>query len=294
MKFVAALMLAVFGSFSFAQAQQETHGGDGYAMEFFRVYSELRVEIPEADLKLENGKTFSVRSLDKIRPQLKVVSAPTIIWNGKEVSARNSPSTFLVELSQTHWQKLNYEQKVSLVLHEVLPIAGWIDDDYAISTAILSYMDMQPTQLSIKTIAERLLACDQRVLKFVSKGMYQSFLSDSRADLIHLSIVAGCDYFLAKVIEYSSATEVQTACEDNSGLTPFEALVFYAKGAMLKDAHRYSRIFDLLYSGTDDKKLYCYKDEKLEFKKTVCEVLPKNEELNSALMKEFAMKAGCQ
>lgn len=294
MKFALYVIILMCSTFSVSHAQQETHGGDGFVIEFFNIYSHLRSQLPEEDFSVANGKTFSVKSLDNVRPQMKVVSAPQVFWNGQEVSARNTPSKFLVELSQKHWLRLNYEQKISLVLHEVLPIAGWIDDDYTISTAILKRVDVKRAQLSLSTLADGLLSCSTSVLQNVSAGLYQSFLLETRTDFLQLAYMSTCEFYVQKAVEFSSLSEVRTTCDPDRAETPFEALLAAALSASPRGVESALKIYDLLYSRPEDQNLTCRFGETVKLKGTVCGVLRNYRNRSSEVLKAFAEKAGCR
>lgn len=294
MKFVG-FVLFVMLSFSFsAQAQQETHGGDGFAVEFFKVYTDLRAQMPSEGVLLTNGQTFLVSALDQVRPQLKVISAPQIFWNGQEVSARNTPSKYLVELSQTHWVRLNYEQKISLVLHEVLPIAGWIDSDYAVSTEVLKHVEIQRAKMSVKNIVDGLLSCNTAVLQSMSAGFYQSLVPNVRTDLLYISLLSSCEFYVRKAVEWSSLKEVQTTCDGESGETPFEAMVSAVVSAPSTTSQNLVGIFDLLYARPEDRVLSCKSGDVVKSRGTVCDVLKKSQDSSLPLLKVFAAKASCE
>lgn len=292
-RFFCALLM-IFSSFTAAHAQQETHGGDGFAMEFFSAYTELRAKFPGENMTLPTGQVFSVKALDDIRPKLKVVSHPLVIWDGREVSARNTPSKYFIEISQNHWQRLNFTQKVSLVLHETLPIAGWKDDDYTVSTALLKQIDLQNSKFSMRVLFDGLLTCNPAVLQYLSAGLYQSFLPETRSDLIHMAIMTGCDYYVIQALDFSSLAEVQTACDKEDEKTPFENLVGSIVISAFTDKSRFLKIFDLLYSRPEDRNLYCQLNGKLEPKGSVCEILEQYRGYNLQALKVLSSKANCR
>ena len=294
MKFALITLLFIFSTFNAAYAQQETHGGDGFAMEFYRTYSELRAQFPNSEIELPDGRKFSVAALDAIRPKLKVQSLPQVFWNGKEVSARNTPATFLVEISQSHWVRMNYEQKASLVLHEVLPIAGWMDADYLVSAALLKQIDLKRASLALHDLFDALLSCNTSLLQNISKGLYQSFLPSVRADLIHGAIMSGCEYFLRTAVDSSSLAEVQSTCDSDSDQTPFEALLISAVGFSRWKTDRIEKIFDFLYPQMGDAPLTCRMQDAVKPRGHVCEILSKYQDSESALVQALERKANCR
>lgn len=294
MKFVLLTLLLICSSFSGAHAQQETHGGDGFATEFFQVYTDLRAQLPNEEIALPNGGMFSVTTLDHIRPKLNITTSPQVFWNGKEVSARNTPEKFLIELSQTHWVRLNYVQKLSLVLHEVLPIAGWVDGDYTLSTALLKHINLKAAELSLNTLAHGLLTCNTTTLQNLSLGLYRSFLPSLRANLLHLAIISECEYYLQNAVAFTSLAEVQTDCDPETGRTPFETLLSSASSSPARHSVRFMRLFDLIYPEPHDGRLYCKVNGALKAQGTVCEMLKKRRDQGLDIAKALSKKSGCK
>lgn len=294
MKLFFFTLLTTLSFYSVAHAQQETHGGDGFALEFLQAYTELRAHFTDAEIPMADGRQFSVQALDRIRPKLKIISSAKVYWNDQEVSARNTPSQYLVELSQSHWVLLNFEQKIALVLHEVLPIAGWVDDDYVVSTTLLKHLSIQPGKTSIEKIADGLLSCKTGVLQSLSAGLYQSFLPVYRADMIHLAVLAGCPYYLNKAVQFSSLSEVQTTCDREDGNTPFEALVHWTAGSLPTEEGRYHQMFEMIFRGPQDAKLYCKSANGFISKGSACDVLKKYKHKNKAYFNHLEKKAGCR
>lgn len=132
--FVFAFILSHFGS-----AGQETHGGNGFAAEFFLIFDNLLNELPNSCYVIVTKKDLR-SGLVQLRQELVVISESFTFHEGRGVGAISYPelSPRMIILSESKWKNSAVEQKTSLVLHEVLHSEGFHDDKYMNSSKILN------------------------------------------------------------------------------------------------------------------------------------------------------------
>ncbi len=129
--FVAILMY----SKSFAGIQ--TNGGDAISAEFLAIFDGLYLELSQLDLDSDGAAGSKIlNAMKEKRALLELRSSPELSIDNVPKDAVNYPELNppLIEVSQKSWARLSRVQKSQLVIHEILPIAGYSDRDYALSS----------------------------------------------------------------------------------------------------------------------------------------------------------------
>ncbi|WP_413288665.1 hypothetical protein [Bdellovibrio sp. HCB337] len=121
-----------------SKAGIETNGGDGVCAEFLSVFDELVVELSETLLS-EYEKSV-LQSVKQKRMIVDLKSVPELSLDGVPKDAINFPGLEKprIEISQSSWARLSKNQKAQLVLHEMLPIAGYNDQNYILSSSFVN------------------------------------------------------------------------------------------------------------------------------------------------------------
>ncbi|MEK2645836.1 hypothetical protein [Bdellovibrio sp. BCCA] len=184
-------------SFAYIRNGTETNGGDGFVADFYRVLDNT-IKILNSK-SLEDIEQVQLIEIKKQRSNLDVISAPSVFLNDKELSAINNPyfSPPRITISQKFWQGFSEEQKIQLVLHEMLPVVGFSDHDYKFSGALMA--KILPSSQDLATIYDLIDTCslsridsfDMNTLKFAKKLNY----------LIHSAALKGCGTFVKKAVQ---------------------------------------------------------------------------------------------
>ncbi|MDG0815804.1 hypothetical protein [Bdellovibrio svalbardensis] len=195
---LALLFWLILPHTSFAlNSGTETNGGDGFVADFLRVADSTFRELESKPLS--DTERVQLQKLKNQRWNLDVVSSPSVSLNGKDLSAINNPSFSppKITISQKYWNKFSDEQKAQLVLHEMLPIVGYPDQDYKLSGALMIKL-LQSTQ-DLSTIYDLVETCSY--LQIDRFDIYSLKNAKHLNHLIHSAAVKGCQPFIKKAIE---------------------------------------------------------------------------------------------
>lgn len=228
---LASLICALLPTTTFAVILRdgtETNGGDGFVADFFRV---LDNTIKILDSKpLEDIEQLQLNEIKKQRLNLEVISAPFVSLNGKDLSAINNPyfSPPRITISQKFWNGFSEEQKIQLVLHEILPVAGFSDQDYKFSGALMA--KILPSSQDLAAIYDlidtcsfvQILSFDVNTLKFAKKLNY----------LIHSAALKGCSTFIRKAVD--AGWDVDYCWKRKTAYQNLEATDFASDQLMMK------------------------------------------------------------
>jgi hypothetical protein len=88
------------------------------------------------DWKFEKRLRPIVDKLKEVVMTTRVQSEENLQLDSREVNAINIPAKNLIIVNRTRWPRLKSDEKVQLVLHEYLWIAGYDDSSYQLSAAI--------------------------------------------------------------------------------------------------------------------------------------------------------------
>lgn len=278
---------------------QVTHGGDAYTAEFLKIYGDLRLLILEPTISLVTGVEISVSNLDAVRAKLNIESQPVLYRGEREVSAINTPAKYLIQISQKHWNQITIEQKEVLILHEILPLLGFIDDEYKHSAAWSQYLETRKGDFSDpKKIGRSVLKCDREFLNQISQGHYDSFTAERKAEYLMLAAFGACPQYFEVAIRFSSKQSVKSSCETGSnGATPLNSFFkFLNKNSLNYDANFESAsavqaTFNLLYEGPQDRMQKCEDSSGATY--DVCQVIAENEPRFNPALQSFARQIGC-
>lgn len=304
-KFLTIIVALLLGWNAVASTEesdvQVTHGGDAYTAEFLKIYGDLRLLIFEPFITLPTGIEISVSNLDTVRAKLKVESQPVLFRDGKEVSAINTPSKYLIQISQNHWNQITYRQKELLVLHEILPLLGFIDDEYKHSAAWSQYLEVKKVDFSDpKKIGRSILQCDPQVLNRLTQRLYDSFTPKEKAEYLTLAAFGPCPLYFEVAILLSSKQAVKSSCEMGSnGATPLGLVMkFLGKNALdynlnFDGARAVQATFNLLYEGPQDRMQKCEDSSGATYSRDICQVIAENEPRFNPALQSFAREIGC-
>jgi hypothetical protein len=303
-KFLAMLVTLLLSWNAMAASEetdvQVTHGGDAYTAEFLKIYGDLRQIIFEPVIPLSTGIEISVSNLDSVRTKLKIESLPVLFRNDQEVSAINTPASFLIQISQKHWNQINYQQKELLILHELLPVLGFIDDEYKHSAAWAQYLELRKGDFSDpKKIGRSILQCDRHWLNSITQSRYDSFTADSQAEYLMLAAFGTCSGYFELAIRFSSQQVVKSSCEAGSQATPLSSFFkFLGKNALnyetnFEGATATQATFNLLYAGPQDRMQKCDFASGSTSPYDVCQVIAENEPGFNPALQSFARQIGC-
>lgn len=190
---ITILLSLTLSALAFAQPHHpggiETNGGNAYAADFFSILDNL-LGLLEKKI-LPEQSSIIVNKIRAQRYRLTVRSQAQVFLQDFEVSAINQPSLELVVLSESVWTNLTVEQKTLLVLHEVLPIAGYQDKNYNLSSSLLTLLNTEDSEAD--QIKDLIGLCQKyRIINF-------ELLLRKRTDLsylIHLAALRGCHDFI--------------------------------------------------------------------------------------------------
>lgn len=195
--FMASISNAVF------EDGQVTNGGDPYAADFFIVLDGALAKMP-LTLPLASGGTLGRLDLETIRLSVKVTSQDTVTLEGREVGAINRPFTSppSIVLSRNIWKNLNLNQKLRLVLHETLPIAGIYDVDYKNSSLIVQLIE-KTTQFSFDSLSSSVESCDEQFIESLSGDAFQTLItSPQQISIIFQALDAKCVPMIKKLHDW--------------------------------------------------------------------------------------------
>ncbi len=165
----------LFQSFAWAEGTQtegqESYGGNGAAAEFRLIATDLQRIFSYVDPQRFPSRDF----VEKFKMKWKIVELAgkdQLYLHGVEVDAINYPSrpVPLIEFSLSRWMSLSTSAKYNLVLHEMMPIVGYIDDMYQYSNPIILSLRRQGLlDLSMMEIVERsIVACDKDEIQYIT------------------------------------------------------------------------------------------------------------------------------
>ncbi len=86
-----------------------------------------------------------IRKLQEVLPKTQIRSEENLKLNGEEVDAINIPAENLIVVNRNTWPDLRKKEKIQLVLHEFLWIAGYDDSSYQYSAEIQHQLSTRPT-----------------------------------------------------------------------------------------------------------------------------------------------------
>jgi hypothetical protein len=140
MKHLLVILMGVLTSV--AGAEREGHGGDDHVWEFVYTSHDVHRWL----------RANAYRVIPRIDPDLflKTVERAEIVSTERELplerAAYNFPKENRIEISRKRWPRMHEPRtRWGVVLHEVLPMMGIVDDDYKISTHVadLAFFDRQ-------------------------------------------------------------------------------------------------------------------------------------------------------
>lgn len=138
--FIFLVLVLSFNQAYAVESQEgiETNGGDGVCAEFLTLFDYMVMELRDALLTTEEVKIMKVM-IEK-RKIVELSSEPELSINGIPKDAINYPTLAKpkIVISQKSWARLTRLQKKQLVFHEMLPVAGFADKDYAVSSILVS------------------------------------------------------------------------------------------------------------------------------------------------------------
>ncbi|WP_413288412.1 hypothetical protein [Bdellovibrio sp. HCB337] len=199
-KLFLLLNLFVTASFShaFTEDGQVTNGGDPYAAEFFLLLDSSLAKMP-LTLPLNSGGVLERSDLETVRRTVQVTSEESLTLKGREVGAINRPFTNppSIVLSRTFWNKLDLDQKLHLVLHETLPVAGVFDADYKNSSTLVQLIE-NIAPISYPTLLASVETCDQSFIESISGATLQSLITPQQQSSV---LFHALDYKCAPMIK---------------------------------------------------------------------------------------------
>jgi hypothetical protein len=111
-------------------------GGDGVAAEFMSIAHEVLEAVGGTVISKTNINTDKlITSLEGV-----TVSSTTddLVVDGVEKDAENWPDRNLIEINRPRWSGLSSKDRQRLVVHEIVSVNGYDDQDYSISDAIIA------------------------------------------------------------------------------------------------------------------------------------------------------------
>lgn len=192
----------------------ETNGGNAIAAEFFNILDSVLFDLKSKILP--TNETEVLHQLVAKRFVITVRSESQVYLNDIEVSAINQPTLNLIIVSETSWNKLNFEQKKLLVLHETLPVASYADKNYWLSSWLLELSKGKDNDVIL--VQDLIGMCQPfRIATFDIN------LLKNRQDLnhlLHIAALRGCHAFITKAAQ---ANWDLNYCWE--GLTAYQRLV---------------------------------------------------------------------
>jgi hypothetical protein len=85
-----------------------------------------------------------VHKLKEVLPKTQIRSEENLKLNGEEVDAVNIPAESLIIVNRNTWPDLRKKERIQLVLHEFLWIAGYDDSSYQYSAEIQRQLSAPP------------------------------------------------------------------------------------------------------------------------------------------------------
>lgn len=166
----------------------ETNGGDAVCAEFLEVFDSMIEGLSDAPLTLQERNTVDALVLK--RKIVRLSSEPELYLDGVEKDAINYSGIGIakIEISRKSWARLTKAQKSILVLHEMLPIAGYFDKDYALSLS-LNERAKQSTPRSVDTIGA-FLRCDREKLNSMTLADIRKV---SHRDMPAIALTSRCE-----------------------------------------------------------------------------------------------------
>lgn len=165
----------------------QTNGGDGIVAEFLAIFDNLYFELSHTNLNSDKVKgTQILAAMNSKRAHLELKSTPELSIDNIAKDAINYPELNppLIEISQISWSRLSRVQKAQLVLHEMLPIAGYADHDYALSSWFINKTNLgEDRNGEIKRIFE---SCNSSELKNIKLFEIKRILEQRQIALPHI------------------------------------------------------------------------------------------------------------
>ncbi|MBV2167263.1 MAG: hypothetical protein KUL82_01040 [Bdellovibrio sp.] len=150
---------------------QESYGGNGAMAEFRLIATDLQRIFSYVDPNSFPSRDF----VEKFKLKWKIAELAAkeqLFLHGSQVDAINYPyrPIPLIEISLSRWTSLSTSAKYNLVLHEMMPIVGYIDDKYQYSNPIILSLRRQGLlDLSMMEIVERsIIVCDKEELQHIT------------------------------------------------------------------------------------------------------------------------------
>lgn len=171
------------------QAGYEVNGGDAVCAEFWEVFDSLVERFKDAPLSMEDRVT--VDSILLKRRLIKLSSQPALYLDGAEKDALNYSELGIAEIiiSRRSWARLTNAQKDILVLHELLPIAGYFDKTYELSLHLIE-LAKKSTLPRIPDVVQAILYCDrEKLLKLTPADIRKV----SNRDLPAVALTSRCE-----------------------------------------------------------------------------------------------------
>ncbi len=133
MKIICFFILALFSISTFAQGGGISGGGDSFAAEFVKIGYDISQMLEKDPIEEISANEF----LTAVQTT-QVNSAYTVVLNGEEVDAINTPSLKHILINRRRWidTVTDYKKRFVLVAHEYLGILGVQDSKYQISHKI--------------------------------------------------------------------------------------------------------------------------------------------------------------
>ncbi|KHD87723.1 MAG: hypothetical protein OM95_12950 [Bdellovibrio sp. ArHS] len=135
---------------------QESYGGNGTVGEFRLISLDLQRLVGYLPASTLPSATFAADFIAK-GPFVEIQGQDKVYLDGVEVDAKNFPykQVPLIEVSVSRWSALTTFAKYHLVLHEMLPILGFIDDHYQYSIPIMGALSKNGLkEFSVMEIAQ--------------------------------------------------------------------------------------------------------------------------------------------
>lgn len=145
---------------------QETHGGNIVLSEFWSHHNYITSTL--AQCPRAEGDTLASIWVTNIQ-KTEVKTAPKVFVGAKldqEVVASNSPKANppLILISESRWPQLNEIEKTKIVIHEALPVMGYLDTAYDYSTQLYSlFMDCVVPRETNTTLIRAIVSCEPSI-----------------------------------------------------------------------------------------------------------------------------------
>ncbi|MDG0815779.1 hypothetical protein [Bdellovibrio svalbardensis] len=225
MKSLLSLLLIVLlntnNAFAIILKGQETNGGDPYAAEFFNIWDRFTPLLP-AYFSLPNGQGLDRNELQRVRSIVRISSEEKITLDGVEKGAVNRPhpTSPQIIISRSYWGRILLAQKQLIVLHEVLPLVGINDKDYANSNAIFQSLTEDKSPDERRGYISAIRTCEPDVISQLTQYRFEKiFKPNDRMDMLFLAVQSRCAEFLRRLTSWGYDFNVCYYSGSNTPLT---------------------------------------------------------------------------